>query len=118
MKDLFEHYENLPPKIQDIIEEAGDMSIQCEVDTMELELIEMGWEFDYEMGTGLPINLRKIKMETIQNETLKTALSHFLDTIRNDYIAGQEGRWDTEDESNWESSIEAVDEFKTKWGIK
>lgn len=58
--DLFEHYENLPEDIQEVIlsfDEDHDLYNECE--RLLEELKPLGYTFDYYLD-GVPYNLRKI----------------------------------------------------------
>lgn len=59
--DLFEHYEQLPTPVQEIISgfsEEGNLYAECE--RLLRELKPLGYEFDYDLS-GEPYDLRKIK---------------------------------------------------------
>lgn len=61
MKDLFEHYEELPPTIQHILEQfeedEGDLYGKCR--ELEQTLKPHGYTFDWGLD-GVPFNLRKL----------------------------------------------------------
>lgn len=60
-KDLFEHYDELPTNVREIINsfsDEGNMYGECE--RLLKELKPLGYEFDYDLS-GEPFNLRKIK---------------------------------------------------------
>tara|TARA_R110002096_G_scaffold20458_3_gene67591 strand:- start:586 stop:783 length:198 start_codon:yes stop_codon:yes gene_type:complete len=59
--DLFEHYEQLPIHVQEIISgfsEGGNLYAECE--RLLRELRPLGYEFEYGLS-GEPYDLRKIK---------------------------------------------------------
>jgi hypothetical protein len=65
MKDLFEHPNELPEKIQAILSRYNDLEIEKSVQYDDLiqmgkELAEYGYCFDFFLDC-IPINLRKIK---------------------------------------------------------
>jgi hypothetical protein len=59
-KDLFEHYDELPSNVQEIINSFSDEgNLYAECERLLQELRPLGYEFDYDLS-GEPFNLRKV----------------------------------------------------------
>ena len=59
-KDLFEHYDELPSNVQEIINSfSDDDNLYAECERLLQELRPLGYEFDYDLS-GEPFNLRKV----------------------------------------------------------
>jgi hypothetical protein len=65
MIDLFEHYEELPKKVQDIIAEFGDTVGYLECQSLLIQLEPFGYTFEYDLD-AIPYDLRKVNTYEIK----------------------------------------------------
>lgn len=58
MKDLFEHYNELPKNVQEIIEQAGEITEYKHCEDLLNKLKPLGYTFEYGLDAS-PFNLHK-----------------------------------------------------------